>query len=258
MQPIDRKPDEVLQNNFYGIDVNNHEAVKKEFERLQKQHRTVTIVVVIVLLILSFFIFDFIRVTELGGKPVFVLEKKIEDGTKFVGIGYEVLYCNNGERYVGSVVYKKCVKEDSVTVSNFVYKKFVDYVVKNKLLDKSSLDNLVFTVVEFDSSNDDGSNDYHVNLKYTCKNRKKCLKLSNEYYTNDNVNLYVRLDKYNEVSEIMPFKNSGLYYDKLIQLYLDKLKTYMIVKKQPSGKWLITEEMMQTKVQTFLRYAEKN
>ena len=36
-----------------------------------------------------------------------------------------------------------------------------------------------------------------------------------------------------------------------------KLKTYMIVKKQPNGKWLITEEMMQTKVQTFLRYANK-
>ena len=35
-----------------------------------------------------------------------------------------------------------------------------------------------------------------------------------------------------------------------------KLKTYMIVKKQPNGKWLITEEMMQTKVQTFLRYAD--
>lgn len=36
-----------------------------------------------------------------------------------------------------------------------------------------------------------------------------------------------------------------------------KLKTYMIVKKQADGKWLITEEMMQTKVQTFLRYADK-
>lgn len=36
-----------------------------------------------------------------------------------------------------------------------------------------------------------------------------------------------------------------------------KLKAYMIVKKQPNGKWLITEEMMQTKVQTFLRYADK-
>jgi len=36
-----------------------------------------------------------------------------------------------------------------------------------------------------------------------------------------------------------------------------KLKTYMIVKKQADGKWLIVEEMMQTKVQTFLRYADK-
>ena len=31
-----------------------------------------------------------------------------------------------------------------------------------------------------------------------------------------------------------------------------KLKTHMIVQKQPSGKWLIIEEMMQTKVQMFL------
>ena len=37
-----------------------------------------------------------------------------------------------------------------------------------------------------------------------------------------------------------------------------KLKTYMILKKQPDGKWLITEEMMQTKVQTLLRYADKD
>lgn len=36
-----------------------------------------------------------------------------------------------------------------------------------------------------------------------------------------------------------------------------KLKTYMIVKKQPNGDWQIIEEMMQTKVQTFLRYADK-
>ena len=35
-----------------------------------------------------------------------------------------------------------------------------------------------------------------------------------------------------------------------------KLKTYMIVKKQPNGKWLIIEEMMQTKVQQFLKYAK--
>ncbi len=34
------------------------------------------------------------------------------------------------------------------------------------------------------------------------------------------------------------------------------LKTYMILTKQPNGKWLISEEMMQTKVQTFLKYAK--
>ena len=35
-----------------------------------------------------------------------------------------------------------------------------------------------------------------------------------------------------------------------------KLKTYMIIQKQPDGKWLITEELMQTKVQTCLKYAK--
>lgn len=35
------------------------------------------------------------------------------------------------------------------------------------------------------------------------------------------------------------------------------LKTHQIVQKQPDGKWKIVEEMMQTKVQTFLRYANK-
>jgi len=36
-----------------------------------------------------------------------------------------------------------------------------------------------------------------------------------------------------------------------------RLKTYMIVSKDSSGKWHIVEEMMQTKVQTFLKYAKK-
>ncbi len=35
-----------------------------------------------------------------------------------------------------------------------------------------------------------------------------------------------------------------------------KLKTYMVVQKQPNGKWLIVEEMMQTKVQSLLKYAK--
>ncbi len=35
-----------------------------------------------------------------------------------------------------------------------------------------------------------------------------------------------------------------------------KLKTYMILQKQPNGKWLIVEELMQTKEQIFLKYAK--
>lgn len=35
-----------------------------------------------------------------------------------------------------------------------------------------------------------------------------------------------------------------------------KLKSYMVVQKQPDGRWLIVEEMMQTKVQAFLKYAK--
>ena len=36
----------------------------------------------------------------------------------------------------------------------------------------------------------------------------------------------------------------------------DSLKAYMIFQKQPNGKWLIIEEMMQTRQQIFLKYAK--
>ncbi len=36
-----------------------------------------------------------------------------------------------------------------------------------------------------------------------------------------------------------------------------KLKSYMIITKQSDGEWKITEELMQTKVQLFLKYANK-
>ncbi len=35
-----------------------------------------------------------------------------------------------------------------------------------------------------------------------------------------------------------------------------KLKAYMVVQKQANGKWLIVEELMQTKEQIFLKYAK--
>ena len=35
-----------------------------------------------------------------------------------------------------------------------------------------------------------------------------------------------------------------------------KLRTYMVLQQQPSGGWLIVEELMQTKEQIFLKYAK--
>lgn len=35
-----------------------------------------------------------------------------------------------------------------------------------------------------------------------------------------------------------------------------KLKTSMVIQKQPNGKWLIVKELMQTKEQAFLKYAK--
>ena len=36
----------------------------------------------------------------------------------------------------------------------------------------------------------------------------------------------------------------------------DSLKAYMVFQKQPDGKWIIVEEMMQTRQQIFLKYAK--
>ena len=36
----------------------------------------------------------------------------------------------------------------------------------------------------------------------------------------------------------------------------DSLKAYMIFQKQPNGKWMIVEELMQTRQQIFLKYAK--
>ena len=36
----------------------------------------------------------------------------------------------------------------------------------------------------------------------------------------------------------------------------DSLKAYMVFQKQPNGRWMIVEEMMQTRQQIFLKYAK--
>ncbi len=229
MKIIDKKPMETPENIFYGVDVNNKASVEKEFLRLKKQHRKITLAVVVILVILSVFVFDFCRVNYFEAKPIFAIEKSVENGTLFSGIGYKVLYCKSGEKYVGSVLYKTCTEETKIDFTNFVYEKLVDYARENKMLDEEKLDE--FNVVSYivDGDNDEGGSDYLVNLSYSCKNDSvTCFKTEKEYYDTNNVNLYVKINKYNEVYDIEYFKNTGVYYEYLVQQYTEKLKEYLI------------------------------
>lgn len=70
-----------------------------------------------------------------------------------------------------------------------------------------------------------------------------------------------KLRKYtNKYSNVTTTKvSNGVKVSALRQPMKDTywLKTYQIWQKQPNGKWVIVEEMMQTKEQIFLRYADK-
>lgn len=228
MRIIDKKPMETPENVFYGVDVNNKVAVEKEFLRLKRKHRNVTIVTIIVLMVLGVILFDFVRVNYFDAKPIFAVEKKVEKGTLFTGLGYNVLYCNNGERYLGSVLYKTCEETNMKEFSNLVYEKAVNYGVNKKIIDKSQLEEFNIVSLTFDENNDKGGSDYLANISYECKNGKDtCFKAKKEFFDTKNVNVYIRIDKYNEVYDIAPFKTTGAYYDSLVQQYTESAKTYL-------------------------------
>lgn len=64
-------------------------------------------------------------------------------------------------------------------------------------------------------------------------------------------------NKYQNVTAVKV--TNGIKVSALRQPMDDKywLKTYQIWQKQPNGNWIIIEEMMQTKQQIFLKYADK-
>ena len=69
-----------------------------EERRRNNIHRLVTLVAIIAIAALGTVFFDFVRVNYMGGKPIFAKHTRVKNGTLFEGIGYNVLYCNNGER----------------------------------------------------------------------------------------------------------------------------------------------------------------
>ncbi len=228
MNIVNKKPQQT-KNVFYGVDVNDKQAVEKEYKRLQSQHRKITILVIIVLAFLGVVGFDFYRVNFIGGKPIFAVHKKVDRGTLFSGLGYKVLYCDNGERYIGSVLYKTCEEPDIVTFTHVVYEKLVDYGIKNKIIEMKNLNNLTINSLEKDEENDQGGSDYLLDITYECKDgSSKCFKTDKEFNNPLNKKIYIRINRYNEIYELLTFKNSGAYYDKLVLDYTEKVKNYLV------------------------------
>lgn len=229
MNIINKKPQEQPKNEFYGIDVNDKQAVQEEYNRLKKRHKMITIVVIIVLIVLGILGFDIYRVTELEGKPILAISKKVDKGTLFSGIGYKVLYCENGERYVGSVLYKTCGDFDENSFTSLIYEKLIDFSIDKKTLDINNLNNLTINNVERDESNDQDGADYYLDISFTCKDdSSKCFKTDKEFNDPLNIDLYIRLNRYNEIYEVLTFKNSGEHYNKLVDDYTLKVKNYML------------------------------
>ena len=90
-----------------------------------------------------------------------------------------------------------------------------------------------------------------VNVPFSIGDYRKQMKLSSKI---------AKLKQYkNQYSNVSVTKTSNGYkIDSMRKPSLSdyKLKSSMVVRKQPDGKWLIVEELMQTKEQVFLKYAK--
>lgn len=90
-----------------------------------------------------------------------------------------------------------------------------------------------------------------VNVNFTIDDYRKQMKISSRLAKIRHYKNYYSNIKVAKVSD-------GYRIDSLRKPSLsnDKLKSSIVVTKQPNGKWLITEELMQTKEQIFLKYAK--
>ena len=224
------KPKEHDETNYYnGVDLNDKKAVRKEFYKRRATHTFFTLIFIAIFAALGFVAFDYFRVYEMNAKPIFAIKKAADGGSLYKGIGYEVLYCDNGERYLGAVLYQSCIQTDEeVSFKNVLYKSLVDYATEKDILDKDNLDSLTLNSYTFDEKNDQEGSDYLLDVSVVCKNNKNCFKTTKTLKDPNNFKVIMRIDKYTSVYDLVYFKTSGYYYDELLANYQGKIKQYMI------------------------------
>lgn len=219
----------LVPNYTYGVDTNDRAAVVAEYKRLKRQHRLVTLLSIIVIGALLFFVFDFVRVNMWNQKPIIAVKTRVDFGDLYRGVGYKILYCDNGDVYKAVVDENKCNSVDNSTFDKVFYNSLVEYLKSQKYYDQYNVASFEIVNKVLDENYDDGSSDYLVDIKYTClEGGSYCIKTLKEKNDQNNIRLFVNLDKDNKIAEISTFKNSGINYEEIRKDYEEKVKQYKL------------------------------
>jgi len=224
------KPKVHDETNYYqGIDLNDKKAVQKEFRKRRATHTFFTLVFIAMFFALGVVAFDTFRVMKLGGKPIFATKETVAGGTLYKGIGYQVLYCDNDQRYVASVIYQTCTEDGEKSSFRKVLRdSLVSYAQEKEIIDKSNFVSLTINEYTLDEKNDKEGSDYLLDVTVECKNGSKCFKTTKEMNDPNNFKLILRIDKYTHVYDIVYFKETGAYNESLVNAYKEKIKQYFI------------------------------
>ena len=244
-------PNDMPSNYIYGVDTNNRQAVEKQYKKLKMRHILVTIFSTLIIGILIFLIYDFSRVNFMDEKPLLGIKEKVDGGYIYKGFGYKAMYCENGKIYKTYLEGKSCNEEElDNSFKGIVLREFKSYLIKNKYLDESNLKSLEIDNLTYDEDNDNGGGDYLVDVNLQCNDGgHSCMKVFKETSNQNNVQLFIRLDRNNKVYEIKAFKNTGKQYNLLKEYYTAKLKKYMI-----DNNMLVEDNLRYFKVELLNNY----
>lgn len=221
------------ENIMFGVNVHDKEAVKLKMKQIRRRKFFLTLLSGIIIGILGVIIYDFYNVVFKEGIPVIAVQENIENGIKYKGISYELIECNDGKRYLNEM-NKTCVveeKEEVVTFDTIFYNALVTYLKSAGIVNDNFKDLKINEYVLDEELNDYEGSDYYVDLTYECNDGSvNCFKVLKERTKQNNVKLYVSLDKLNIVKEVTTFKTTGKKYTELKEAYANSVKEYMISK----------------------------
>lgn len=225
------KPKVHDETNYYqGIDLNNKDEVRKEFNRRRAVHSFFTLIFIAMLGVLGVFLFDFWRVNFREGHPLFAIKTTVENGKLYKGIGYQVLYCDDGSRYSAAVVYQDCLGEEEEVDSyiKVLHQELIRLGTDKDFINVKNLESLTINSYTFDEVNPTGGSDYLLDLTIVCKDNKSCFTTKKKFYDKSNIKVILRMDSTNSAYDMIYFKNSGAYNQLMADTYKEKIKQFLV------------------------------